>query len=180
MKHLIAASIITAVLSFNFAVALVLGITTSNLAVILGQGIWLLPSALWLNWAIKRRSRRGNGPEPTRAEPAAVLEPPAESHGGEEENRWRPISEYTDDGVVDGIDLFDLWLSVHASPLSMGMSDAWRQPDCFRSNGYWHDKEGALDEFYITHWMPVPSHPDPPPMVQGVRTEFNAVGLKTR
>ena len=58
MKHLIAASIITAVLLVNFGVALALGLASGNTTVIVGQGIWLLPSGLWLHWAIKRRSRR--------------------------------------------------------------------------------------------------------------------------
>ena len=73
-------------------------------------------------------------------------------------NPWREISEWR-----DGIDPseVDLWFNVWASPLSMGIADAWRATDCYRSNGKWQDKGGALTERYITHWMPTPPAPLP-------------------
>lgn len=58
----------------------------------------------------------------------------------------------------------DLWMQVHASPMSFGMSDAFRVPDCWRNaEGKWvHDfrgKEAELNRDYITHWCALPAPP---------------------
>ena len=73
---------------------------------------------------------------------------------------WRPISEFTGSDVWDKV---DLWLSVAASPRSMGMSDEWRVVDCWRKDGkWWHYHEMKVMELesdYITHFMPRPQGP---------------------
>jgi hypothetical protein len=64
--------------------------------------------------------------------------------------KWRPV---------------DLWMKVHASPMSFGMSDAFRVTDCWRNaEGKWvhlfQETEAELNERYITHWMPLPAPPE--------------------
>jgi hypothetical protein len=64
--------------------------------------------------------------------------------------RWRPV---------------DLWMTVHASPMSFGMSDSFRVTDCWRDDaGKWvHDFRGEVAElnaWYITHWMLPPASPN--------------------
>lgn len=73
---------------------------------------------------------------------------------------WRPINTFD---LADR-DEVDLWLNIHASPRSMGMSDSFRVIDAYRIDGKWlhrvesgHERELHLD--YITHWMRRP----PPP-----------------
>lgn len=66
----------------------------------------------------------------------------------EEVNSWKPV---------------DLWLEIHASPRSFGMSDSFRVTDCWKQGVKWVHKEGAetkeLYQEYITHWMPLPKPP---------------------
>ena len=71
---------------------------------------------------------------------------------------WKLIEEWNgEDGA-----LFDLWLDVPATPLSMGIADAWRVINCWHQDGKWFDKfgeSGVLEPRYITHWMPTPNSP---------------------
>lgn len=64
----------------------------------------------------------------------------------------------------------DLWLSVHASPRSMGWADAFRVPDCWRQlvkgagfTGPWVHNDGSAERElyadYITHFMRAPAPP---------------------
>jgi len=71
---------------------------------------------------------------------------------------WKPIARpprNTDEGNP-----VDLWISVWASPLSMGMADAWRIPDCWLKDGKWvHRHENEIKELearYLTHWIRPP------------------------
>lgn len=69
-----------------------------------------------------------------------------------EVERWRPV---------------DLWMNIHASPRSFGMSDAFRVTDCWRNaSGKWvhvHEgKEAELFQDYVTHWMSAPAPPNQP------------------
>lgn len=74
-------------------------------------------------------------------------------------SEWKPIKTFRgpDHRKVD------IWLSVHASPRSFGMADAWRVIECWRKDGKWfHYHEGKEAEIvaeYITHWMPEPKPP---------------------
>lgn len=77
---------------------------------------------------------------------------------------WRPIKEFR--GETDPYDerrQVDLWVQIYASPRSMGMSDAFRVPNCWKKDGkwfHWHNKEESqLFPDYITHWMRVPRPP---------------------
>jgi hypothetical protein len=53
----------------------------------------------------------------------------------------------------------NIWLTIHASTLSMGMGDAFEVPECWKSNGKWfhvhQGKEMEIDSRYVTHWRPV-------------------------
>jgi hypothetical protein len=67
---------------------------------------------------------------------------------------WRKIKSAPMDGTH-----VDLWMRVHASPLSMGMSDEFEVPDSHYADKYWRhlykgNPEEALDDWYITHWKP--------------------------
>lgn len=73
----------------------------------------------------------------------------------------------------------DLWLTVPASPMSMGWGDSFRvpeaywldeQPEEYRNpelrdchlSGWFHSHMGKtrrLNDAYITHWMPIPKGP---------------------
>lgn len=69
---------------------------------------------------------------------------------------WRKVSKFAEaDGVV-----VDVWLTIYASPLSMGFSDSFGVPDAWRDGGKWmHTYRGApaqLDERYVSHWRPRP------------------------
>lgn len=61
----------------------------------------------------------------------------------------------------------DLWLYIYASPLSMGMSDAFKVADAWRKGGeWWHihkGRETRLEASYVTHWSTIPSPEEPPP-----------------
>lgn len=74
---------------------------------------------------------------------------------------WRPIRTASTNPLT--IDEVDLWLVVNASPMSMGISDAFRVPDCTRRNGKWGHYQRSewmeLNQDLITHWMPVPKGP---------------------
>lgn len=74
-------------------------------------------------------------------------------------SEWRPIKTFRRPDYRE----VDLWLSVHASPRSFGMGDAWRVVDCYRKGGKWfHRVDGKEMEIvadYITHWMPQPNPP---------------------
>ena len=88
---------------------------------------------------------------------------------------WRPIKTAKKAQLKE----IDLWLTVHASPLSMGIGDSFRVPaaywmeeqaeeyrnpemrDDYRS-GWFHldrSKHRRLNPEYITHWMPTPKAP---------------------
>lgn len=64
---------------------------------------------------------------------------------------WKPIKGAPRDGTV-----IDLWLSVHASPRSMGMSDEFGVPDAWFEDGKWvHIYKGKPTELYtdyVTHY----------------------------
>ena len=53
----------------------------------------------------------------------------------------------------------DVWFDVHASAMSFGISDSWREPDCWRENGEWFHiykgKKALLRSSAITHWIPI-------------------------
>lgn len=72
---------------------------------------------------------------------------------------WQPIETFNE---ADR-EAVDLWLQIHASPRSMGMSDVFRVSDAFRIDGKWfHYDSGKQKELYadyITHWRAAP----PPP-----------------
>lgn len=74
---------------------------------------------------------------------------------------WRPISEYEGEGPLDRV---DLWLTVPASPRSMGISDAFRVTDAYLKDGGWYHfvdgKEMELYKPYVTHFMPRPDGPN--------------------
>lgn len=64
---------------------------------------------------------------------------------------WQAISRFKGDGCVT------LWLSIYASPMSMGWSDAFAVADCWReSDGQWmHLFNGEPTEIrseYVTHF----------------------------
>lgn len=66
---------------------------------------------------------------------------------------WKSIKSAPRDGTI-----IDLWLSIHASPMSMGMSDDFGVPDAWFQSGKWvHTycgKPTELEVGYITHWRP--------------------------
>lgn len=57
----------------------------------------------------------------------------------------------------------DLWIHVYASPLSMGMGDSWRIPDCWLQDRKWvhryRNEIAELDADYLTHWIRPPKPP---------------------
>ena len=81
-------------------------------------------------------------------------------------NKWKPIKTCHVEDFVK----VDLWFDVWASPLSMGIADAWRAIDCWRQGGHWYDAGGLLAEKYITHWLPSPG---PPRRAPGARIRYN-------
>lgn len=72
---------------------------------------------------------------------------------------WKPIKTFRAKEYVR----VDLWLVVHASPMSFGMGDSWREVDCWKQDGKWfHDHDGKVKELrpeIITHWMHIPKEP---------------------
>lgn len=74
-------------------------------------------------------------------------------------NPWKPIKTYRGDQFRK----VDVWMTVHASPMSFGIGDAFRVPECWRRDGKWfhcdHSQERELSSHYITHWMPMPRPP---------------------
>ena len=75
---------------------------------------------------------------------------------------WRPINKFKA-GKNPLPRRVDVWLSVHASPRSMGMSDSFRVTDAYRKNGKWCHMEGTAEcelfADYITHFMERPRGP---------------------
>lgn len=67
------------------------------------------------------------------------------------------------DWMPEPYERVDVWMSVHASPRSMGWADEFRVPESWQRDGRWFHShnfaEKELDASYITHWMPVPSAP---------------------
>lgn len=65
---------------------------------------------------------------------------------------WKPIKRFKG---ADG-ERVTLWLSWGASPLTMGMGDAFAVPDCWRERDCWfhiyRGKPTELADRYITHW----------------------------
>jgi len=76
-------------------------------------------------------------------------------------NIWRPIEQPPRN--TSESNPVDLWIAVYASPLSMGMADSWRIPDCWKVDGKWvHRHENQikeLDAHYLTHWIRPPKPP---------------------
>jgi hypothetical protein len=77
---------------------------------------------------------------------------------------WRPIKTFRrETSQFDEAKQVDLWIRIHASPMSMGLSDSFRVTGCWQDRGTWfHYHEGKVKELtkhYITHWMPVPPAP---------------------
>lgn len=74
---------------------------------------------------------------------------------------WKPIVEFNTERSM--LDRVDLWLDVKASPMSFGMSDAWRVVDAyFKNGGWWHIDRGEqrqLASEHITHFMERPAGP---------------------
>ncbi len=74
-------------------------------------------------------------------------------------SEWKPIKTFRGPDRRE----VDIWLSVHASPRSFGMADAWRVTEAWRTEGKWfhrhNGKEMELVGDYITHWMPMPKPP---------------------
>ena len=64
---------------------------------------------------------------------------------------WKPIESAPRDGTV-----IDVWLEIHASPMSMGMSDSFGVPDAWFKDGKWvHMYRGLpteLETGYIKQW----------------------------
>jgi len=77
-------------------------------------------------------------------------------------SRWRPIKSFRGPTSRFGRKV-DLWLSIYASPRSMGMADDFRVVDCWRKDGKWfHEFKGEETELftdYVTHWLPIPRPP---------------------
>lgn len=71
---------------------------------------------------------------------------------------WRAIKDAPRDGTV-----IDVWVKIHASPMSMGFSDEFGVPDAWFENGKWvHMYRGRATELYthyVTHWRPKKSTP---------------------
>jgi hypothetical protein len=66
----------------------------------------------------------------------------------EKGNGWKPISRYN---KGEGL-LVDLWLEIHASPLSFGLSDSFGTHNAYLKNGEWFDNGGKLNTGYIKEW----------------------------
>jgi hypothetical protein len=64
---------------------------------------------------------------------------------------WKTIKSAPRDGAV-----IDVWLTISASPMSMGMSDSFGVPDAWFQDGKWvhtyRGKPTELDRHYVTHW----------------------------
>lgn len=73
---------------------------------------------------------------------------------------WQAIEVFDGRDVLDRV---DLWMSWGASPLTMGMADSFRVPDCWKRGGSWYHhhmgKEAMLNNLYITHFRPLPEPP---------------------
>lgn len=69
----------------------------------------------------------------------------------DKDDGWQPIADAPRDGTV-----IDVWMEIHPSPMSMGMSDSFGVPDAWFENGKWvHTYKGRpteLDSNYITLW----------------------------
>jgi hypothetical protein len=78
-----------------------------------------------------------------------------DTRGPENDKGWKPAGRYK------GADreLVNIWLTVYASPRSMGMSDAYEVPEAWRQNGKWfhvhNGKEMEIFNDYVTHYRPV-------------------------
>ncbi len=76
-------------------------------------------------------------------------------------SEWRLISNPPRN--TDEDNPVDLWIHVNPSPLSMGMGDSWRIPDCWRVGGKWvHRHKNEIKELavhYLTHWIRPPKPP---------------------
>lgn len=89
-----------------------------------------------------------------------------------DENGWLPMEAATDDDVWGFTPKCDLWMAWGASPMTMGIADAFRVPDCWRDDegAWWHMHHGEraeLTKHYIRAWRPLPK----PPMVAHPQTE---------
>ncbi len=63
MTNLIGASTITALLLINFGPAMVLAAMSGEYLLVFGLGVWLVPSFIWLFWAIRRYRRQNKQSE---------------------------------------------------------------------------------------------------------------------
>lgn len=74
-------------------------------------------------------------------------------------NGWTPVGE----SLPTDFEMVDIWVVIHPSQRSMGISDAFRSIDCFRDNGKWfHFYKGVKTEIdinVVTHWRIIPEGP---------------------
>lgn len=66
---------------------------------------------------------------------------------------WKKIESAPRDGTI-----IDVWMTIYASPRSMGMADSFGVPDAWFENGKWvhtyRGKPTELERSYVTHWRP--------------------------
>jgi hypothetical protein len=68
---------------------------------------------------------------------------------------WKKIQNFK----LPDLEKVNIWLTIWASPRSMGMGDAFEVPDAWRLNGKWfhvhNGKDTEIYADYVTHWRPV-------------------------
>lgn len=70
---------------------------------------------------------------------------------------WQPIATAPENTPVD------VWVTIFATPRTMGYTDSFRVPDAYKRVGRWYyivnNAEKELDAQYVTHWMWPPESP---------------------